>query len=345
MKIFRKTPIMLYSIFDIDDFGGGGNEDLGHTDDLDLDIDGNGHIDTSLTDGSDHGIISFLKSDGITFTSREDMLPYEQIFNEDSISSLYGDPFGVYSVANSHTHGLFIDDFIPKPEFGSEITDADLQNLGNEVFDALHLRHIPIMISSAVPNAAYSPGFIPRLSFDDGIFINPDYANMCIDELSSSDIVISDLAHEIGHYLTNMYGGPNDTFTSEKIADFVSGFINAKMGVDIDVARKWFQLFYDPNGEGGYPVSEERWDIEAAGYHFANHATCDDLLKALKDDHFIEMIKGYNSSSSEQLASIERLNLIQSKDFQAKEIFRAVSINDDNAKHTLVKFIKSLKNS
>ena len=304
--------------------------------DLDSDVNPLDDIDTSH-------IFDWKHIDSISFTGLEDMRPVEEIFKEDNLLSLYDDPFGVYAIKHNTSHGLLIDDFIPKPEFGDKITEADLQGFCNQAFDAMGLKHIPVTVTTMVDNAAYTPGLIPRLSFDDGLFINPNYANRCIEGVGSTDIVLSDLAHEIGHYASHMAGGPNNTYESEKIADFVSGFLNAKFNVDVDVARKWFQMFYDPNGAGGYPVSEERWDIEAAGYHFGQHATFKDLNEALKDKHFLGIIKDYNSGSSEQLAEIERLQLLQSKDMESKDILKALGLNRPQARNLIAQAIHILK--
>ncbi|MBR4562841.1 MAG: hypothetical protein IKO26_00095 [Paludibacteraceae bacterium] len=278
--------------------------------------------------------------DSIPFTGLEDMHPVEEIFKDDNLLSLYDDPFGVYAIRHNATHGLLVDDFIPKPEFGDKITEADLQGFCNQAFDALGLKHIPVKITTMVDNAAYSPGLIPRLSFDDRIYINPNYANRCIEGIGSTDIVLSDLAHEIGHYASHMAGGPRNTYESEKFADFISGFLNAKFNVDVDVARKWFQMYYDPNGTGGYPVSEERWDIEAAGYYFGKHATFEDLNVAFKDKHFWEIIKDYNSESSGHLAEIERLRIIQSKDMESKDILRALGLDRPQARNFIAHAIR-----
>ena len=329
----------IFKTFDIDGF--------------DSDIDGGG--DVFFPEGDEHdgqfehlsnehsGLSNTAIASSLTFGAKEDMIPFEEIFNENNLLSLYQDPFGVYAIQHNATHGLLIDDFLPKPQFGSTISETELQNFGNQAFDALGLKHIPIKISEFVPNAGYTPGFISRLSFDDRIFINPNYANHCINELGSTDIVLSDLAHEIGHYASQMAGGPQDTYSSEKIADFISGFLNAKFGVDIDVARKWFQLFYDPNGEGGYPISEERWDIEAAGYHFGKHATFDDLSSALKDKHFLEIINKYNTDTSQELAELERLNLMQSHDKTSIDVLSALGLDKSQARNMLANFVRAIK--
>ena len=289
-----------------------------------------------LDDAETSPIFDWNHISSISFTGLEDMRPIEEIFRDDNLLSLYEDPFGIYAIKHSASHGLLIDDYIPKPEFGKEITEKELQNFCNQAFDAMGLKHIPVNITEMVDNAAYTPGLIPRLSFDDGLFINPNYANRCIEGVGSTDIVLSDLAHEIGHYASHMAGGPNNTYESEKIADFVSGFLNAKFNVDIDVARKWFQMFYDPNGNGGYPVSEERWDIEAAGYYFGRHATCDDLNAALRDKHFLSIIKDYTSEASGHLAEVERLRLIQTKDMESKDILKTLGLLDKHQARNLL---------
>ena len=308
-------------------------------DDLDFDVD---DLD-SLDDVETPHLFDWDHVDSISFTGLEDMRPVEEIFKDDNLLSLYEDPFGVYAIKHSASHGLLVDDFIPKPEFGDIITEADLQGFCNQAFDAMGLKHIPVTITTEVKNAAYYRGLLPRISYDDGLFINPNYARQCIEGVGSTDIVLSDLAHEIGHYASHMAGGPSNTYESEKIADFVSGFLNAKFDVDVDVARKWFQMFYDPNGEGGYPVSEERWDIEAAGYHFGRHATFEDLNAALKDKHFLEIIKDYNSKTSGQLAELERFRIMKTKDLESKDILKALGLDKPKARNLIAKAIYILK--
>ena len=343
--MYTLTPLFLRTFLDIDDIDDGGSLDFVDDDDYTdgtEDIDSFGDIspdDTAMPEGW----LGHHPYSAITFGAKEDMLPVEEIFNESNLISLYRDPFGVYAITHSATHGLCIDDFLDKPEFGDSISEAELQNFCDQAFDALHLKHIPISITTDIPNAAYYRGLIPRMSFDDAIVINPNYAQHCIDELGSTDIVLSDLAHEIGHYASHMAGGPNNTFESEKIADFISGFLNAKFGVDVDVARKWFQLFYDPDGKGGYPVSEERWDIEAAGYHFGQHATFDDLKSALKDKHFLKLVKDYNTASSEDLATLERLNLMQTHDKTSVDILNALGMNDQKARSIIAHVIRTIR--
>lgn len=343
--MYTFVPSFLCTFIGIDDIDDSGSFDI--IDD-DYSGDGTGDIDSTGYDSPEDTVLhkgwhDHRSFSDITFGAKEDMLPVEEIFNESNLLSLYHDPFGVYAIRHNATHGLCIDDFLDKPEFGASITEAELQDFCNQAFDALYLRHIPINISTAIPNAAYYRGLIPRMSFDDAIFINPDYASYCIEELRSTDIVLSDLAHEIGHYASHMAGGPDNTFQSEKIADFISGFLNAKFGVDVDVARKWFQLFYDDEGHGGYPVSEERWDIEAAGYHFGKHATFEDLKGALKDKHFLTLIKEYNSESSERLAGLERLKLMQTHDKTSVDILSALGMNDQKARAMVAHVIRAIR--
>lgn len=86
------------------------------------------------------------------------------------------------------------------------------------------------------------------------------------------------------------------------MADFISGYFNCKLGVGIDSARQWFIDHYDPIGRGGYPVSEESWDIEAAGYYYAHFASPESLKEALGDKEFIHIIENYNKETAESLA-------------------------------------------
>jgi hypothetical protein len=222
-----------------------------------------------------------------TFTAREDMIPYEDKVNFD-ISNGLGDPFALYA---ARTNGgiTLPNDFIEKPYLPKDFTEAQLQDACNQMCDVLGIRHLPISITDTVPNAQHSTLVGPfRFTLvDDALSFNPDYAKACIEHIGSSDIILSDVAHEIGHGMASIYCGKLSTYTNEKLADFISGFLNCKMGVDIDVARQWFQWEYDPMGQGGYPVSEERWDIESAGYFFGTLTDAEGLKKALQDPDFL----------------------------------------------------------
>lgn len=238
-----------------------------------------------------------------TFTAREDMIPYEDKVNFD-ISNGLSDPFALYA---ARTNGgiTLPNDFIEKPYLPKDFTEAQLQDACNQMCDVLGIRHLPISITDAVPNAQHSTLVGPfRFTLvDDALSFNPDYARARIEHIGSSDIILSDVAHEIGHGMASIYCGKLSTYTNEKLADFISGFLNCKMGVDIDVARQWFQWEYDPMGQGGYPVSEERWDIESAGYFFGTLTDAEGLKKALQDPDFLKLIKEYNSEDLSALSS------------------------------------------
>ena len=238
-----------------------------------------------------------------TFTAREDMIPYEDKVNFD-ISNGLGDPFALYA---ARTNGgiTLPNDFIEKPYLPKDFTEAQLQDACNQMCDVLGIRHLPISITDTIPNAQHSTlvGPFRFTLIDDALSFNPDYARACIEHIGSSDIILSDVAHEIGHGMASIYCGKLSTYTNEKLADFISGFLNCKMGVDIDVARQWFQWEYDPMGQGGYPVSEERWDIESAGYFFGTLTDAEGLKKALQDPDFLKLIKEYNSDDLSALSS------------------------------------------
>lgn len=236
----------------------------------------------------------------ITFGSREDMQPYDDTGSTNLIQRAR-DPFGAYSLRNFGYDT--VDDFLPKPELSEDFTGEELQQACDTICDVLDIRHIPVFVTKEVPNAAFSPGLFKSAMWDDQLFLNPDYASSCIENVGTTDIVLSDMAHEIGHAIVTKYCGINGTYLDEKMADFVSGFVNCKLGVDIDSARKWFMWQYDPVGEGGYPVSEERWDIESAGYYFAHFADAEALKSALQDEVFLNIVREYNSSNAEEIAT------------------------------------------
>ena len=93
-----------------------------------------------------------------------------------------------------------------------------------------------------------------------------------------------------------------DPRLGEKVADFISGYLNRKMGVEIEAARQWFLWQYDPVGEGNYPVSEDRWDIEGAGYYFGQYVDSAGLETALKDPDFLKLISEYNTADLASLS-------------------------------------------
>ena len=240
-----------------------------------------------------------------SFQAREDMLPYDEKSNFDA-DNIVKDPFGFYADRINGGETI-VDDFIEKPYLPVDFTEEQLQDACNKMCDVLNFRHLPVFVTELVPNAQFATLTGPFMftSIDDSLSFNPNYTQACIEELGTTDIVLSDAAHEIGHAIATKYCGNLTTYTSEKIADFISGFLNCKMGVDIDVARQWFQWQYDPKGEGGYPVSEERWDIESAGYYFGKLATAEDLKNALQDPEFLQLIKDYSNDSMTSL-SIEQ---------------------------------------
>ena len=236
-----------------------------------------------------------------SFGAKEDMLPYNEKENfnmEDGIK----DPFGIYAI---RINGELVspEDFIEKPYIPENFTQEDLQEACNKMCDVLNIRHLPVIITESVPNAAHV-GLRGPFRFtlaDDYICFNPDYAKECIEHIGNTDIILSDLAHEIGHALASKYCGDLSVSVDEKVADFISGYLNCKMGVDIEVARQWFLWQYDPIGVGDYPVSEDRWDIEGGGYYFGKYIESTGLKTSLKDPDFVKLIVDYRT---EDLASL-----------------------------------------
>lgn len=245
-----------------------------------------------------YGICSVMEHIyNLSFQAREDMLPYEEKLNFDTSGGLKH-PFALYA---SRLNGEIIppNDFIDKPYLPNDFTEEQLQDACNQMCDVLGIRHLPISITYVVPNALHSTLVGPfRFTLvDDALSFNPDYARACIENIGSSDIILSDVAHEIGHGMASIYCEKLSTYRKEKMADFISGFLNCKMGVNIDVARQWFQWEYDPMGHGGYPVSEERWDIESDGYFFGTLTDAEGLKVALKDPEFLKLIMDYKTES------------------------------------------------
>lgn len=236
-----------------------------------------------------------------SFGAKEDMLPFDKKENF-TIENGVKDPFGIYAI---RLNGELVspEDFIEKPHIPIDFTQEDLQKACDQMCDLLKIKHIPVVITESVPNAAHAtlPGPFRFTLADDYICFNPDYAKACIEHIGNTDIILSDLAHEIGHALASKYCGNLSVKASEKIADWASGWLNCKMGVDIEVARQWFMWQYDPIGEGNYPVSEDRWDIEGAGYYFGKYVNAEGLQTALKDPDFVKLIVDYKT---ENLASL-----------------------------------------
>lgn len=235
-----------------------------------------------------------------SFGAKEDMLPYDEKTNfniEDGIK----DPFGIYAI---RLNGELVspEDFVEKPHIPMEFTQEDLQEACNKMCDILNITHLHVCVTEVVPNAAFVPGPLRYMLIDDYICFNPDYAKACIEHIGNTDIILSDLAHEIGHALASKYCGHLSVTTSEKVADFISGYLNSKMGVDIEAARQWFLWQYDPIGECNYPVSEDRWDIEGAGYYFGKHIDDTGLKTALIDPDFIKLIADYKTADLASLS-------------------------------------------
>lgn len=272
--------------------------------DLNEDISPESIIDEGIFVQNDveHAVFGHETSFHPSFQAKEDMLPYDEKLNFD-MDTILKDPFGFYVERIKDANSL-VDDFMEKPYLPKNFTEEQLQEACNKMCDVLHFRHLPVYLTEYIPNAQFSTLTGPFLftSIDDTLSFNPNYTQACVDKLGTTDIVLSDAAHEIGHAMATKYCGNLTTYTSEKIADFISGFLNCKMGVDIDVARKWFQWQYDPQGIGGYPISEERWDIESAGYYFGKIATAEDLQNALQDSEFLQLIKHYKNDSITSLS-------------------------------------------
>lgn len=240
-----------------------------------------------------------------SFGRKEDMLPYDEMSNHD-LGNPMSNPIGIY--ASRFPDGqINMDDCIPKPELPVDFTEGQLQDACNKICDVLHIRHLPVFLTTSVPNAEHMTltGPFRFTLVDDTLSLNPDFAKECIENVGTTDIVLSDMGHEIGHAMAAKCCGNLSTYMNEKVADFISGFVNAKIGVDIDAPRQWFMSEYDPDGRGGYPVSEERWDIEAAGYYFGQLASSEELKMALKDPDFLKIIHDYNSDSVGTLAQEE----------------------------------------
>lgn len=232
-----------------------------------------------------------------SFGAREDMLPYNEKTNF-NVEDCIKDPFGIYAI---RLNGELVspEDFVEKPHIPVEFTQEDLQEACNKMCDILNIKHLPVIITESVPNAALVglPGPFRFTLADDYICFNPDYAKACIEQIGNTDIILSDLAHEIGHALASKYCGNLSITAGEKMADFISGYLNIKMGVDIEAARQWFLWQYDPVGEGNYPVSEDRWDIEGAGYYFGKYVDYIGLETALKDPDFVKLIVDYRTDN------------------------------------------------
>lgn len=236
-----------------------------------------------------------------SFGAKEDMLPYDEKPNFE-ISDGIKDPFGIYAIRLNSTLDS-PDDFIQKPCIPVDFTQEDLQRACDQMCDILNIRHLPVIVTESVPNAAHASLIGPfRFTLaDDYICFNPHYADACIEHIGNTDIILSDLAHEIGHAIASKYCGNLSVTAGEKIADFISGYLNCKMGVDIDAARQWFLWQYDPIGEGNYPISEDRWDIEGGGFFFGKYVDSVGLETALKDPDFVKLIVDYRT---EDLASL-----------------------------------------
>ena len=216
------------------------------------------------------------------------------------------DPLGQY-VASNTNHGFI---GTPEPELVHHLTipdnftHSDIQCVCNAICDTVHWPHIPVNLTTSVPNAAFTPGLFTHRTFDDHLYLNPDYAHQSIAETGSTDIIIADMAHEIGHSMAFKLCGDLGTFLNEKLADTISGYVCGKMGVDIEVARRWFEQHYDSEGYGGYPVSDERWEAEMAGYYLSHITNADDLRSALQDQKFIDLIAAYHHDTNQLAHSL-----------------------------------------
>lgn len=256
------------------------------------------HMHGSVASSDD---LSIGQSSLISFPVAQNHLlqPYDETLTTNLIYRAEN-PVGIYTIKNTYGYtGMPEVETYTHIDMPEDFTKADIQNACNAICDTLHWPHIPVSLTESVDNAAYNPGIHLHSTFDDTIKLSPKYAHDCIDHIGSTDIVISDLAHEVGHAVAINICGDMGTYMNEKMADFISGFVNGKMGVDIDSARKWFEWQYDGIGVEDYPVSEDRWDAEAAGYYFSHLANGEDLKEALKDPNFLDIIKAYQHDRME----------------------------------------------
>lgn len=250
---------------------------------------GNSEIGDEMLSGS---IVSFRRS--LLHTDSDELLKPLDESQTTNLIHRVDDPLGIYTIKNTYGYiGLPEEVSYCHLTLPEDFTANDIQGICNSICDTLNWPHLPVNVTDSVPNAEYHPGLFTHATFDDSLYLNPKYAHDCINHIGSTDIVISDMAHEIGHSMATNICGNMGTYMNEKMADFISGFVCGKCGIDIDAARKWFEWHDDPVGKGGYPVSEERWDAQAAGYYFSHLANADDLQRALKDPNFLDIVKAY----------------------------------------------------
>ncbi len=296
-------------------------------------------MDMSITDGSEFGIDEGIGIEGgdinsassIGLESSVQLSPYDDSINNNLVYQCQN-ALGRYMVETTQEYNrplLESENIVPQIKLSEDFSPNDIQNACNKICDALNWRHLPISIDYQTPNAAFSSGIFVRSSFDDHLFLNPNYAHECINKVGSTDIVLSDIAHEVGHSIAFKQCGNIGTFMNEKLADFVSGFANAKLGIDIDTARQWFEWHYDNAGRDGYPISEERWDAEAAGYYFAQIATSEELMAALQDNSFLEIIKNYHHDFHLHGSSVKSPMEISSHPTNIDDITSVISIEHE----------------
>ncbi|MDR0505725.1 MAG: hypothetical protein LBH32_02750 [Dysgonamonadaceae bacterium] len=205
------------------------------------------------------------------------------------------DPVGQYAIHNigwSPHLGPFTEVHLPE-----DYTVSDIKQACNSIGDVLHWKHLPVNVTDSVDNAAFNSGYFTRFTFDDKLYLNPDYARQAVQEVGSTDVILSNMGHEYGHsMLYKLCGDDISRYYHEKGADFVSGFVNGKLHLDIDAVRKDFERnIFPEEASDFYPGATERWAAVQAGYYFSHMANADNLIDALKDRSFIQIIENISA--------------------------------------------------
>ena len=158
----------------------------------------------------------------------------------------------------------------PAPQIPPVKDNGIAQKQVNQVTNLLGMQPIPVYTgqvanasASAVPNGF--GGFSPVIHF------NPAFLNQ-LSQLGKW-APFSVLAHEVGHHYhgdATFYGKFTHPWTKELRADFISGYVLAKMGATLEESTRALRSTFNLLGSHTHPDTPKRLEALSAGWRRAH---------------------------------------------------------------------------